>query len=185
VLRRVPELGIDFIDTADSYGPEVSERLIAAELAPYRDDPCLAQAGVALGRDLGRRLQARRLDSGSSDQRPIRSIQWLVRRAMGRGCRRSRRWACAHAGHSAHRDGRRRLRGGTHWGHLTRDIQVDAVAPVSSDEWLQIVSIPGLPWPPGSLEHHHFVGSCSRGVIGRPASSGTRLKNRLSISMEP
>jgi pyridoxine 4-dehydrogenase len=35
VLRRVPELGIDFIDTADSYGPEVSERLIGEELAPY------------------------------------------------------------------------------------------------------------------------------------------------------
>jgi pyridoxine 4-dehydrogenase len=34
-LRRVPELGIDFIDTADSYGPEVSERLIGEELAPY------------------------------------------------------------------------------------------------------------------------------------------------------
>jgi pyridoxine 4-dehydrogenase len=34
-LRRVPELGINFIDTADSYGPEVSERLIAEELAPY------------------------------------------------------------------------------------------------------------------------------------------------------
>ncbi|HWO09589.1 MAG TPA: aldo/keto reductase [Polyangiaceae bacterium] len=36
VLRRSRELGIDFIDTADSYGPEVSERLIAEELAPYR-----------------------------------------------------------------------------------------------------------------------------------------------------
>jgi aryl-alcohol dehydrogenase-like predicted oxidoreductase len=35
VLRRVRELGIDFIDTADSYGPEVSERLIREELAPY------------------------------------------------------------------------------------------------------------------------------------------------------
>lgn len=35
VLRRLRELGIDFIDTADSYGPEVSERLIAEELAPY------------------------------------------------------------------------------------------------------------------------------------------------------
>lgn len=34
-LRRVPELGIDFIDTAESYGPEVSERLIGEELAPY------------------------------------------------------------------------------------------------------------------------------------------------------
>src|ERR1700761_5390654 len=34
-LRRVPELGINFIDTADSYGPYVSEELIAETLAPY------------------------------------------------------------------------------------------------------------------------------------------------------
>jgi len=34
-LKRVPELGIDFIDTADSYGPEVSERLIREALHPY------------------------------------------------------------------------------------------------------------------------------------------------------
>jgi pyridoxine 4-dehydrogenase len=35
VLRRSLDLGIDFIDTADSYGPEVSERLIAEALYPY------------------------------------------------------------------------------------------------------------------------------------------------------
>lgn len=35
VLHRCLELGIDFIDTADSYGPEVSERLIAEALHPY------------------------------------------------------------------------------------------------------------------------------------------------------
>src|SRR5208282_1882952 len=35
VLRRAVELGIDFIDTADSYGPEVSEELIAEALHPY------------------------------------------------------------------------------------------------------------------------------------------------------
>jgi aryl-alcohol dehydrogenase-like predicted oxidoreductase len=35
VLRRVPELGIDFIDTADSYGPHVAEDLIAETLHPY------------------------------------------------------------------------------------------------------------------------------------------------------
>jgi pyridoxine 4-dehydrogenase len=34
-LKRVPELGIDFIDTADSYGPEVSEQLIREVLYPY------------------------------------------------------------------------------------------------------------------------------------------------------
>ena len=36
VLRRAVELGVDFIDTADSYGPEVSERLIGEALAPYK-----------------------------------------------------------------------------------------------------------------------------------------------------
>jgi aryl-alcohol dehydrogenase-like predicted oxidoreductase len=34
-LRRVPELGVNFIDTADSYGPDVSERLIREALHPY------------------------------------------------------------------------------------------------------------------------------------------------------
>ena len=34
VLERLPEIGINFIDTADSYGPEVSERLIAEALVP-------------------------------------------------------------------------------------------------------------------------------------------------------
>ena len=34
-LKRVPELGIDFIDTADSYGPDVSEQLIREALHPY------------------------------------------------------------------------------------------------------------------------------------------------------
>ena len=37
VLRRAVELGIDFIDTADSYGPNVSEELIAEALHPYPD----------------------------------------------------------------------------------------------------------------------------------------------------
>jgi pyridoxine 4-dehydrogenase len=35
VLKRAVELGVDFIDTADSYGPEVSERLIGEALAPF------------------------------------------------------------------------------------------------------------------------------------------------------
>src|SRR6202167_5608160 len=34
-LRRAVELGVNFIDTADSYGPDVSEELIAEALAPY------------------------------------------------------------------------------------------------------------------------------------------------------
>jgi Aldo/keto reductase family len=35
VLKRLPEVGVNFIDTADSYGPFVSEELIAAALHPY------------------------------------------------------------------------------------------------------------------------------------------------------
>src|SRR5262249_15813916 len=37
VLKRLPALGVDFIDTADSYGPEVSEDLIREALHPYKD----------------------------------------------------------------------------------------------------------------------------------------------------
>ncbi len=44
VLRRVPELGINFIDTADSYGPNVSEDLIREALYPY-DDVLIATKG--------------------------------------------------------------------------------------------------------------------------------------------
>lgn len=45
VLRRVVELGITFIDTADSYGPEISERLIAEALHPYPDGLVIATKG--------------------------------------------------------------------------------------------------------------------------------------------
>jgi pyridoxine 4-dehydrogenase len=42
VLRRAVELGIDFIDTADSYGPAVSEVLIGEALAPYNEGTVIA-----------------------------------------------------------------------------------------------------------------------------------------------
>ena len=45
VLRRAVELGVNLIDTADSYGPEVSERLIAEALHPYPDDLVIATKG--------------------------------------------------------------------------------------------------------------------------------------------
>lgn len=47
LLRRVVELGVNFIDTADSYGPEVSENLIAEALFPYPPDLVIAtKAGL-------------------------------------------------------------------------------------------------------------------------------------------
>src|SRR4051812_46841446 len=45
LLRRVVDLGINLIDTADSYGPEVSERLIAEALHPYPDGLVIATKG--------------------------------------------------------------------------------------------------------------------------------------------
>ncbi|MCY1136363.1 aldo/keto reductase [Actinoplanes sp. Pm04-4] len=45
VLRRAVELGVNFIDTADSYGPDVSETLIAEALYPYADDLVIATKG--------------------------------------------------------------------------------------------------------------------------------------------
>jgi pyridoxine 4-dehydrogenase len=47
LLRRVVELGVNLIDTADSYGPEVSENLIADALHPYPDGLVIAtKAGL-------------------------------------------------------------------------------------------------------------------------------------------
>jgi aryl-alcohol dehydrogenase-like predicted oxidoreductase len=46
VLRRVPELGVDFIDTADSYGPYVSEELIHEALHPYDGVIVATKAGL-------------------------------------------------------------------------------------------------------------------------------------------
>lgn len=45
VLKRTLELGINLIDTADSYGPEVSEQLIADALYPYPDELVIATKG--------------------------------------------------------------------------------------------------------------------------------------------
>ena len=45
VLRRAVELGVNFIDTADSYGPDVSEELIAEALHPYPSDLVIATKG--------------------------------------------------------------------------------------------------------------------------------------------
>ena len=54
VLRRAVELEVNFIDTADSYGPEVSERLIAEALHPYPDDLVIATKGGQLRAGPGR-----------------------------------------------------------------------------------------------------------------------------------
>jgi len=48
VLRRAVEMGVNFIDTADSYGPDVSEILIAEALYPYPDDLVIATKGGLL-----------------------------------------------------------------------------------------------------------------------------------------
>jgi len=46
-LRRLPELGVDFIDTADSYGPDFSEALIREALHPYGNIHVATKGGLA------------------------------------------------------------------------------------------------------------------------------------------
>lgn len=46
VLRRAIELGVDLVDTADSYGPGVSERLVRETLAPYEDVTVATKGGL-------------------------------------------------------------------------------------------------------------------------------------------
>ena len=80
VLRRAVELGVDFIDTADSYGPSVSEELIAQAIHPYGNVKVATKAGflrtgpnvwVACGRPVYLRQQCemslRRLGQDSLD----------------------------------------------------------------------------------------------------------------------
>src|SRR5207302_5752650 len=45
-LKRVPELGINLIDTADSYGPEVSESFIREALSPYSGTVIATKGGL-------------------------------------------------------------------------------------------------------------------------------------------
>jgi aryl-alcohol dehydrogenase-like predicted oxidoreductase len=48
-LKRLPELGIDFIDTADAYGPDVSEQLICEALHPYSNIVVATKGGLVRG----------------------------------------------------------------------------------------------------------------------------------------
>jgi len=70
VLRRAVELGVNFIDTADAYGPDVNEEQIAQALHPYPHDLIIATKGGSVRPGPG---------------------QWL------RDCRPERLKACAHA----------------------------------------------------------------------------------------
>ncbi len=54
LLTRAVELGVDFIDTADFYGPHESERLIGEALAPYPDGLVVATKGGAVQLEQGR-----------------------------------------------------------------------------------------------------------------------------------
>jgi pyridoxine 4-dehydrogenase len=64
VLRRAAEAGVNFIDTADSYGPEVAEALIREALHPYSDDLVIAtKAGLTR--------------SGPGDWRPVGRPEYL------------------------------------------------------------------------------------------------------------
>lgn len=51
VIRRAVELGVDFLDTADSYGPGVSERLLGEELGDGHDVVVASKAGLLRNRD--------------------------------------------------------------------------------------------------------------------------------------
>ena len=68
-LRRLPELGVNFIDTADSYGPDISEELIREALHPY--DGLLVATKAGLTR------------SGPDEWTPNGRPDYLIERAKG------------------------------------------------------------------------------------------------------
>ena len=71
VLRRAVELGVNFIDTADSYGPAVSEPLIGEALAPYAKGTVIATKGRPHAARPGQVVAGRTprvSDAGSGDE---------------------------------------------------------------------------------------------------------------------
>lgn len=80
VLRAAVEMGVNFIDTADSYGPDVSETLIGEALAPYPDDVVIAtkagliRPGPGDWRPNGRPEHIRRACEGSLERLRLERI---------------------------------------------------------------------------------------------------------------
>ena len=75
-LRRLPELGVNFIDTADSYGPDVSEPLIREGLHPYGNMLVATKGGLVRPGPLGSPWPA----VGRPEylrQQAIKSLRWL------------------------------------------------------------------------------------------------------------
>jgi aryl-alcohol dehydrogenase-like predicted oxidoreductase len=72
-LKRLPELGINFIDTADSYGPNVSEELIRQALHPYKGIVVATKAGLAR--------------TGPDEWTPLGRPEYLIQQAYA-SCRR-------------------------------------------------------------------------------------------------
>jgi len=70
VLRRAVELEVNFIDTADSYGPYVSEELISEALFPYPKGLVIATkaAGIVQAKSMDSRRNSRALAGGSGGQ---------------------------------------------------------------------------------------------------------------------
>src|SRR5436189_185960 len=74
VLRRAVELGVNFIDTADSYGPNVSEELIAEALHPYPEDLVIATKGGLV------RPGAGRWDADGRPEHLVRALEGSLRK---------------------------------------------------------------------------------------------------------
>ena len=68
VLERLPEIGVDFIDTADSYGPYVSEDLIREALHPYENVTVATKGGLTR--------------HGPDDWRPVGRAEYLRQCAL-------------------------------------------------------------------------------------------------------
>jgi pyridoxine 4-dehydrogenase len=71
-LKRLPALGVNFIDTADAYGPDVSERLIREVLHPYRDLLVATKGGLTR--------------SGPDQWTPLGRPEYLIQQAQ-KSCR--------------------------------------------------------------------------------------------------
>jgi len=85
VLRRAIELGVNLIDTADSYGPEVSESLIAEALYPYPPQLLIAtKGGYLLKRSTGKNVVTPTLPGLNRNAWPVARSPRMVPSAAAR-----------------------------------------------------------------------------------------------------
>ena len=203
VLRRAVELGVNFIDTADAYGPKVSEGLIAEALHPYPDSwssppreacsvpvpangmPTGTRASPRCLRGQPATLEAGQIPSTSSTG-PTQSARWRSRSGPWSRCKdegRSATSACPTSSEAEiapgqrHHPGRVASRTGSTWVTARRTAVLDLCETGAASAF--------LPWAPDRAGRGRAAGPSRRSPRRHGASAPTRSALAWLLARSP